>query len=165
MSNIVTCRSCGTTLRVADQLSSRDVCPQCLSALVEPEPEQRPEPGGRLRAPNLVRDVRRDSRVTSWILWVLIGLVAAGVILATVQMRSAKGEEAISGMQCMMVGFVALDVLLWIAGLGRLARWIFRGPNANSTIRAVAYAFLILAMGAAIFVFFFTVCVVLLQGK
>ncbi len=65
----------------------------------------------------------------------------------------------------MMVGFAALDVLLWIAGLGPLARWIFRGPNANSTARAVAYAFLIMAMGAAIFVFFFTVCIAMLNFK
>lgn len=159
MSTIVTCRNCGTTLRVADQLSSRDVCPQCLSALAEPEPDH------GMRAPNLVRDVRRDSRVTTWILWVLIGLVAAGVVLAVVQTRTARGEDAFGGMLCMMVGFAALDVLLWIAGLGPLARWIFRGPNANSTARAVAYAFLIMAMGAAIFVFFFTVCIAMLNFK
>ena len=65
----------------------------------------------------------------------------------------------------MMVGFGALDVLLWVAGLGPLARWIFRGPNANSTFRAVEYAFLIMAMGAAIIVFFFTVCFALISGK
>jgi len=54
MSTIVTCRNCATTLRVADNISSSDVCPQCLTPL--------DDSGGCSGRPSTESPARRSTR-------------------------------------------------------------------------------------------------------
>lgn len=157
MSTIVTCPNCKTTLRVADDVSSRGVCPQCFAAL---------DNSGAApvnRAPNLLRDVRRDSSMTSWILLVLIGLCVVGIAVIYAHGQGAFGNRPESlWILPAAYGFGILDVLVFLAAVRPLWRVLLGGIGNASTVgtivRVIGVIVLTVGMILAIVNFFFVVC-------
>jgi hypothetical protein len=145
MSTIVTCRNCATRLRVADNPSAGDVCPQCLASL------NNPEAAPIHRAPNVLRDVRRDSNTTTVVLWVLFALFAVGVVSAFTIRGSSSGDDLYALMWFLLAFVGLLDAIV----LAVTTRFLFRSiarhgssPTAGQVFGWV-FGFIVLALGLA----------------
>jgi hypothetical protein len=158
MSTNVTCPECQTRLSVSENVTARTlVCPHCLTDI------ENPRAGPASVAPNFLRDVRRDSNMTSWILLVLIGLCVAGIAMIYAHGQGAFGNRPDSlWILPAMYGFGILDVLVFLAAVRPLWRVLLGGlENASTvgiTVRIIGAIVLTVGLILAIVIFFFAVC-------
>lgn len=159
MSTIVTCRNCAARLRVADNASASDVCPQCFASLNNPETPP------IHRAPNRLRDVRRDSNAITVVLWVLVALFAVGVALAFT-ISPSSGDSKVAWFLLAAVGI--LDFLVLVATTWSLTRSIAHRGSAPTAGRVIGWmvGFMVLALGLvfAVIIFFCASCLAIMDN-
>lgn len=156
MSTIVTCPNRKTMLRVADDVSSRGVCPQCFAAL---------DNSGAApvnRVPNLLRDVRRDSNTTTGMLFLLVGMLTGGVVLAFTISSTKRtlelGTETEVGSVWLLAAVLGmLDVLVLVATTWSMFHFSSRNgtPPSSGHIVGSAFGYIVLVIGLAFAVIIF----------
>lgn len=154
MSTIVTCRNCATMLRVSDNVSASDVCPQCFAPL---------DDSGAApvdRAPNVLRDVRRDSNTTTVVLWLLVALCTVGVVwaYATINLNGTVGRGFdVGAIWSLLAAVGLLDVSILVATTWSLIHSMPRRGTPPSAGRIVGrvFGFIVLVLGMVFAVIIF----------
>jgi hypothetical protein len=153
MSRITTCPHCSTRIRVSEQITDRIlICPHCLAEV------DNAHPGFQIRAADLNTDVKRDTKVGSIVLAVLIGLCVCGIVLAFWSSRILKGETSIAALFYMVMLFAGLDVLVSVAIIRGLVRRRVSGIRAPSARKVLGIVFLSFGTVVAVVIFFFFTC-------
>lgn len=155
MATNVLCPHCQARLNVSETVRSRTfVCPHCLTEM------DNPQTGAIVEAPNLLRDIRQDSRTTGGVLWILVGLCITGILFIFLFGLASQGNSA--WVVPLMIGFGVLDILVFMAISRPLWRSVLGGSEEVSVprmaFRVVGMLLLTVALGMAIVIFFFAVC-------
>ena len=124
MSRITTCPHCAKRFRVSEQITDKTlICPHCLADV------DNAAPGNQIRAADINTDVKRDLRVGTIVLAVLIGFCVLGITTAFSGMFSS-----INALKLMVISSAALAVLLIIA----IIRWMVHQGRSGGYIPIVA---------------------------
>lgn len=142
MNQIVICPHCSRHLRVSEQITDKTlICPQCFAEVGNPQP------GSRIRAPEINIDVKRDENVGCIVLAVLFGLCVLGIA-----MSSSFGPLIFLGV---------IGLLVIIAMFRSLLRGSAFSAQASAFEKALGILFLVLGTCVAVIIFGLFACAAL----
>lgn len=155
MNRILTCPHCSTRLQVSEQISDKAlICPHCLADV------DNPQPGFQIRAADINTDVKRDTKVGSIILALLLGLWVLGMVITFFAPVKHTGEAEINWLSLLMYLSAGLAVLVGIAFVYGLTHSDSSGDGTPSAGSVLGILFLFLGTIVAIALFGFFACAV-----